>query len=121
MHPADPAPPCFLPVPPQSVRKGEEDFRTFRRMMAELLAEVHARGPPADDDPTIAAHLLRIRDPVTGRPLPDDRIAAEIGVFFTGGFETTGHTIAWVRSRPSPRMRCFAPPQNPCRACRRCS
>ncbi|KAK9905036.1 hypothetical protein WJX75_008344 [Coccomyxa subellipsoidea] len=29
-------------------------------------------------------------------PLPDDRIAAEIGVFFTGGFETTGHTIAWA-------------------------
>ncbi|CAK0783590.1 hypothetical protein CVIRNUC_006789 [Coccomyxa viridis] len=31
-----------------------------------------------------------------GQPLPDDRIAAEIGVFFTGGFETTGHTIAWT-------------------------
>lgn len=31
-----------------------------------------------------------------GQPLPDNRIAAEIGVFFTGGFETTGHTIAWA-------------------------
>lgn len=31
-----------------------------------------------------------------GQPLPDDRIAAETGVFFTGGFETTGHTIAWA-------------------------
>ena len=31
-----------------------------------------------------------------GQPLPDDRIAAEAGVFFTGGFETTGHTIAWA-------------------------
>lgn len=33
---------------------------------------------------------------LAGQALPDDRIAAEIGVFFTGGFETTGHTIAWA-------------------------
>ncbi|CAL8464267.1 g3802 [Coccomyxa elongata] len=94
----------FLP----SVKKGEEDFRTFRKMMADLLSEIHERGEPSDTDTTIAAHLLRIRDPSTGmpptqpylenvrQPLPDDRIAAEIGVFFTGGFETTGHTIAWA-------------------------
>lgn len=65
-------------------------------MMAGLLAEVRARGEPAPADATIAAHLLRISDPATGRALPDDRLAAEIGVFFTGGFETTGHTIAWA-------------------------
>ncbi len=65
-------------------------------MMAALLAEVRARGKPAPGDVTIAAHLLRIRDPATGAPLPDDRLAAEAGVFFTGGFETTGHTIAWA-------------------------
>ncbi|BDA49870.1 Cytochrome P450 3A28 [Coccomyxa sp. Obi] len=58
----------------QSVKKGEEDFRTFRKMMADLLRCFSS----------------------AGQPLPDDRIAAEIGVFFTGGFETTGHTIAWA-------------------------
>ena len=66
--------------------------------MADLLKEIHERGEPSDLDTTIAAHLLRIRDPKTCRPLPNDRVAAEIGVFFTGGFETTGHTIAWVCS-----------------------
>ena len=81
----------------QSVSQGERDFCAFRGIMADLLKEIHERGEPSDLDTTIAAHLLRIRDPVTCRPLPDDRIAAEIGVFFTGGFETTGHTIAWVQ------------------------
>lgn len=80
----------------QSVRQGERDFCAFRAIMTDLLKEIHMRGEPSALDNTIAAHLLRIRDPQTCRPLPDDRIAAEIGVFFTGGFETTGHTIAWV-------------------------
>ena len=79
----------------QSVRRGQEDFRKFRGMMMELLQEIKGRGL-APDDTSIAAHLLRIRDPATSQPLPDDRLAAEIGVFFTGGFETTGHTIAWA-------------------------
>lgn len=80
----------------QSVRKGEQDFRDFRQIMSDLLAEIKARGPPKDSDVSVAAHLLRIKHPATGRPIPDDRIAAEIGVLFTGGFETTGHTIAWA-------------------------
>ena len=64
--------------------------------MSDILSDVKAKGPVDDSDMTVAAHLLRIRDPKTGQPLPDDRIAAEIGVLFTGGFETTGHTIAWA-------------------------
>ena len=78
------------------MRRGRRDLAQFRALMAGLLAEVRARGEPAAADTTIAAHLLRIRDPATGAALPDDRLAAEIGVFFTGGFETTGHTIAWA-------------------------
>lgn len=78
------------------MRKGEADYRRFRALMMGLLKEVQARGPPPDADMSIAAHLLRICDPATGNALPDDRLAAEIGVFFTGGFETTGHTIAWA-------------------------
>ena len=80
----------------QSVRSGEQDFIDFRQIMADLLKEIKARGPLQDSDVSVAAHLLRILDPKTGQPLPDDRIAAEIGVLFTGGFETTGHTIAWA-------------------------
>ena len=64
--------------------------------MSDLLAEIKAKGPLHESDVSVAAHLLRIVDPKTGQPLPDDRLAAEIGVLFTGGFETTGHTIAWA-------------------------
>ena len=78
------------------MRKGEDDFHRFRTMMMGLLKEIKARGAPADDDTSIAAHLLRIRHPDTLQTLPDERLAAEIGVFFTGGFETTGHTIGWA-------------------------
>lgn len=80
----------------QAVRKGEQDFNDFRGIMSDLLTEVKSRGPPKDSDVSVAAHLLRIRDPATGNPVPDDRLSAEIGVLFTGGFETTGHTIAWA-------------------------
>ena len=64
--------------------------------MAGILASMKARGAGSEDDVTIGGHLLRIRSPGSSRPLPDDRLAAELGVFFTGGFETTGHTIAWA-------------------------
>ena len=53
----------------QAVRRGTEDFRTFRRIMSDLLADIKKRGEPPETDTTIAAHLLRIRDPHTGTPL----------------------------------------------------
>ena len=31
-----------------------------------------------------------------GGPLSDDRLASEIGIFFLAGFETTGHSGAWL-------------------------
>ena len=68
-------------------------------MMAGILAGMKARGAGGADDVTIGGHLLRLRQP-SGQPLPDDRLAAEVGVFFTGGFETTGHTIAWALCGP---------------------
>lgn len=78
------------------MKRGEQDFIDFRKIMSDLLQEIKGRGPLKDSDVSVAAHLLRITDPATGKQLPDDRIAAEIGVLFTGGFETTGHTIAWA-------------------------
>ena len=52
-------------------------------------------GGPADDDGSIGAHLLRIRD-ADGKPLPDERLLPHIGMFFFAGFDTTGHTMAWT-------------------------
>ncbi|GAB4815786.1 hypothetical protein N2152v2_002832 [Parachlorella kessleri] len=82
----------FLP----SVREGERHFRAFQSHMVQLLDTLKARGPPADDDASLGAHLLRLQDPLTGGPLPDERLLPEIATFFIAGFDTTGHTMAWT-------------------------
>ena len=45
---------------------------------------------------SIAAHLLRLRDPATGQPLPDDLLAGEFGLFFSAGIESAGNAISWT-------------------------
>jgi fatty acid synthase len=50
----------------QDARRGERDLRDMQGRMRLLLAGIQARGPPADTDTSIAAHLLRLRDPSTG-------------------------------------------------------
>ena len=44
----------------------------------------------------MAALLLRLQDPKTGAPLPDELLAGEFGVFFTAGIESAGHAITWT-------------------------
>ena len=61
-----------------------------------LLAQVKARGEPAAEDVSIAAHLLRLRDPATGQPLPDNLLAGEFGMYFSAGLETSGNAISWT-------------------------
>ncbi|GAB4815787.1 hypothetical protein N2152v2_002833 [Parachlorella kessleri] len=82
----------FLP----SVRQGEAHYRAFHTHMEQLLKTLKDRGPPADADMSLAAHLLRLRDPFTGGPLPDERLLPEIASLFIAGFDTTGHTMAWT-------------------------
>lgn len=55
-----------------------------------------SRGPPSDDDDSIAAHLMRIQDPYTGRLLTDDLLLPQVSVLFWAGFDTTGNTMAWT-------------------------
>ena len=59
-------------------------------------AQVKARGAPAPGDTSVAAHLLRLRDPVTNEPLADDLLAGEFGFYFMAGVETTGNSITWT-------------------------
>lgn len=63
---------------------------------AVLQTQVKARGKPADDDVSIAAHLLRLTDPVSNQPLPDDLLAGEFGLFFSAGIESAGNAISWT-------------------------
>ncbi len=63
-------------------------------------AQVKAQGPPDPEDGSVAALLLRLRDPATGAALPDDLLAGEFGVFFTAGIESAGHAITWTLCGP---------------------
>ena len=67
-----------------------------RSSVSMLLAQVKARGEPAAEDVSIAAHLLRLRDPATGQPLPDNLLAGEFGMYFSAGLETSGNAISWT-------------------------
>ncbi|CAL5223031.1 g5486 [Coccomyxa viridis] len=77
-------------------RRVERLFKQFRLRMSQLLQEVKARGEPAAEDVSIAAHLLRLRDPATGQPLPDNLLAGEFGMYFSAGLETSGNAISWT-------------------------
>ena len=66
------------------------------QMLLCSVPKLKARGPPADDDDSLAAHLLRIRDPGTGQLLSDDWLLPQISVMFWAGFDTTGNTMAWT-------------------------
>ena len=58
--------------------------------------QVKARGPVRDSDHSIAAHLLRIKDPETGAGLSDDLLAGDIGMFFTAGMPSP----SWYNPQP---------------------
>ncbi|CAD7695564.1 unnamed protein product [Ostreobium quekettii] len=73
--------------------KGKKSFDRFQAEMTRLLEEMKARGPPAEDDFSIGAQLLRLEKE---GGVSTERILSEIGILFVEGFETTGHTISWT-------------------------
>ena len=62
-------------------------------MVRSLLKHMHL-GAPAKG--TFAHMLLRVKDPATGQPLPDDLLAGEFGLFFSAGIESAGNAISWT-------------------------
>ena len=84
----------------QNVRAGKQQMQTFQQEMRELVAELKARGPPPEEDVSVAAHLLRLTDPTTGQPLSDDLLASEFGVYFAAGIESAGNALTWTMYAP---------------------
>ena len=58
--------------------------------------QIKDRAPPADDNDSMAAHLMRIQDPTTGQLLSDELLLPQVSVLFWAGFDTTGNTMAWT-------------------------
>ena len=94
----------FAGAAAQDVRRGKRDLRAFQDMMRELLAELRARGPLADDDTTVAAHLLRMRDPASGQPLSDDKLLPEVREYSMIGRSVNAilqiPSTPWLRLQP---------------------
>ena len=80
-------------------------------LLESVLADVRARGPPAESDVSLMAHLLRIVDPATGLPLTDAQLLPELGIVFVAGMETSGKTMGWTLCAllPSPLGSLLAP------------
>ena len=83
----------------QEGRDAVKSFKEFQSITRELLAAMRARGEPDEDDGSIGALLMRIRD-ANGQPLSDEVLLPQIAVFFLAGFDTTGHTLAWTLCDP---------------------
>ncbi|EIE20661.1 cytochrome P450 [Coccomyxa subellipsoidea C-169] len=77
----------------KDVKEGKAATLCFHGVMLGLLAGMRRERPA---ETSIAAHLLDIKDPDTGKPLEDARLLPEISILFMAGFETTGHTAAWT-------------------------
>ncbi|CAL5219591.1 g1454 [Coccomyxa viridis] len=77
----------------KDVQEGDAITKRFHSIMQGLVDGMRKEQPA---ESSIAAHLLSIRDPETGKPLDDKHLLPEVSTLFMAGFETTGHTAAWV-------------------------
>lgn len=66
--------------------KGRKALASFHRMSRNLLQEVQKKRRQGQLDPdTVAGRLLSIVDPATKKPLSDDALAPQFGIFFAAG------------------------------------
>lgn len=72
---------------------GATSFEIYHKVIQQLFREIVDKGMPASDDFSVAAQLMRLKNKGS---ISDERILAEIGILFVGGFETTAHTISWT-------------------------
>ena len=62
----------------------------------ELAAAIQQRGPQPESNTALWACLSRFVSHKDGGPIPVETLAANAGIFFAAGFETTAHAISWA-------------------------
>lgn len=62
----------------------------------ELAAMIQTRGPQPESNTSLWACLSRFVSHKDGGPIPVQTLAANAGIFFAAGFETTAHAISWA-------------------------
>lgn len=82
--------------------KAAREFRKwageYDRLVTLFVEEAQDREGSKEGirDHSVLAHLLKWRDPQTGRKLSKAQLKAETSIFLIAGFETTAHSIAWT-------------------------
>ena len=61
-----------------------------------MAAMIQKRGPQPEDNTSLWACLSRFVSHKDGGPIPVQTLAANAGIFFAAGFETTAHAISWA-------------------------
>ena len=54
------------------------------------------KGRQPEDDTSLLACLSRLVNYRDNSPLPRETLAANVGIFFAAGYETTAHAITWA-------------------------
>ena len=62
----------------------------------ELAATIQQRGIQPESETRLWACLSRFVNHKDGGPIPQQTIAANAGIFFAAGYETTAHAISWA-------------------------
>eukprot|EP00210_Caulerpa_lentillifera_P000339 g332.t1 len=87
------------------IQKTNKDFDDLLDQWTRITNEVIDRGEPDEEDLSVAANIRRFRFPDTDEPLPYNLLRGELGSAIIGGFDTTGHqlawTFAWLATNPS--------------------
>ncbi|KAL3157252.1 hypothetical protein ABBQ38_001486 [Trebouxia sp. C0009 RCD-2024] len=85
----------IFPWLPQAkeVKAVSSSLQQYEDYLAEVICQ---RGRQPDSDTSLWACLGRLVNYKDGTPLPMPTLAANAGVFFAAGYETTAHAIAWA-------------------------
>ncbi|KAF5835408.1 cytochrome P450 [Dunaliella salina] len=82
----------FLPF----ARRSAERLARVNGMYEKIYKDIKARGPPAENDQSLAANLMRVVDYTTGEPFSEATVKANLAVITQAGFDTTATTLVWA-------------------------
>eukprot|EP00798_Chlamydomonas_sp_ICE-L_P025036 gene25036-10683_t len=82
----------FLPEYMEIQRNFDGTWKHYARMLEELKS----RGEPADDDFTMGAAIMKLKNPETGERMDDDKLMANMAIMLIGGFDTGSSTLSWL-------------------------
>lgn len=57
-------------------------IQRLRQLNMHLLQQLRAKPPPAS---TLGAHMLKLVDPATGKPMSDKQLLGEITIMYVAG------------------------------------